>query len=132
MVMVNMDLKHEGQDVKIGTTTYVMPDLSYGAYEDHDAFAKIINIGVALDKHKANPLGQPVPKIIFSDIRELIFMALQRNYPDLTMEELKEELGLGSALLAISLLINREMEINELLAAEIEKNVSKQPPKAKK
>ena len=125
-------MKYEGQEVVIGGKTYILPDLGYGAYEDHDAFAKIINIGLALEKQKADVLNNPIPKEVFADIRELIYLALKRNYPYLTMEELKDALGLGSALLAVTKLIQREMEVNERLAAELEKNVGKQPAPAKK
>jgi hypothetical protein len=125
-------VKNEGQEVTIGGKTYILPDLGYGAYEDHDAFAKIINIGLALEKQQSDPLNNPIPKAVFTDIRELIHLALKRNYPDLTLEELKEALGLGSALMAVTKLIQREMEVNELLAAELEKNARKQPTTAKK
>lgn len=120
--------KLEGQEIKLGGKTYIMPDLPYGAYEDMDAMVKLVSIARSLDAMNGNPLLHPLAGNTLKESRELVTVSLQENYPELKEEDLKKGLHPYEIVTAISLLLNREFEIQKLV--EIDRKNAEPQPKA--
>lgn len=125
-------LKYKGQDVQFAGETFVMPDLPYIAYEEYDAFEKITNIVTAMAKMESGLMSNPLKKEVFADARLLVFLAIKRNYPDLSEEVFLDMINPGSILIALRKLIDRELEIQGMIKQVAEKNEKKQETPAKK
>lgn len=71
-----------GTNVKIGTKTYLIPPLNFAALRKHKAFI------VRLSKGVSDPslMGDDDFEVMF----DLVYMAIKRNYPDLTEADLAE------------------------------------------
>lgn len=118
--------KYTGQEVEFGDKKYIMPDLPYAAYEEFDAFEKMTKITVAMVSMEASPLVNPIKKEVFADGRSLLFLAMHRNYPELTEADFKDQINAGTALIALHKLIDREFEIQGIIKQVVEKNVETQ------
>jgi hypothetical protein len=125
-------LKYTGQEVVFGEVTYTMPDLPYAAYEDYDAFEKIANIVRAMAEMEAAPLLRPLRKEVFADARFLLYLAISRNYPELTEDDFREQINPGNVLVALRKLIGRELEIQGIVKDVTEKNAEVQTEQAEK
>lgn len=75
-----------GQDVNLGGTVYTVPPLALGALRR------------LLPKIQALSLGEDLMPDLSQvvDLLEICLAALQRNYPDMTLEELGDIVDLGN------------------------------------
>ena len=77
----------DGKPIKIGEKEYVVPALS---------FAQVRKSRNLLDKIGKIPEEQELTEEHLDMMREITHMGLQRNYPDITKEELEEILDLDN------------------------------------
>ncbi|MDF2563678.1 MAG: hypothetical protein K0Q53_73 [Massilibacillus sp.] len=125
-------LKYKGQEVEFGDKKYVMPDLPYVAYEEFDAFEKIAKTVMSVAEMESAPFLKPLKKEVFANIRELLYLAIRRNYPELTEEEFKDQINPGNGLAAFKKLVDREIEIQGIIKQVTEKNEETQTEQADK
>ena len=114
----------KGKEITIGGDVYVLPALPYVAYEDYDAIGKI---GALLKFAQSLGTGT-FPEdsgTMFKNMRELLTLALKRNYPDIEDEFVKENISFQEMMNAFATLQKNEMEIQEVKAKIDEKNVEK-------
>ena len=118
-------MKLEGIEIKLAGKKYIMPELPYTAYEDHDAMIKIVDIARSLDAMHGNPLLHPFTGKTLKDSRELILLALNSNYDYLNEEEILKKLKVVDIVTAISILISKELEVQQMVEID-RKNVEPQ------
>lgn len=72
--------QYEGQPFKVGPRTYIIPALSFGAAKRMRADIRKIGAG-ELPPEEAQDL-----------VAKVVFAALVRNYPNLTLEQVEDEI----------------------------------------
>lgn len=88
-------VKFRGVPVTLQNMKVIMPPLNFAAFVDHDALVKIDRIkDVMLNSHENNSCN--ISKECLNDLIELITLAIQRNYPDISQEEIKAGLDFGN------------------------------------
>jgi len=121
-----MSVEFEGTEVKFREKTYIMPDLPYTAYEDHEAMIKLVDILRSLDAMQGNPILHPFSGKTLKDARILVMLAIKRNYPDLKDEDFIKDLRVVDLFVAVGVLANREVSVQEMVKVDKEKNVEPQ------
>ena len=79
-------VKYPGVPVKLGWKTYLMPPLGMKAVCDHDALKKITALQEQAKKGKEGGLEAFSSQMV-NNLIDLVHMALLRNYPDITRDE---------------------------------------------
>lgn len=82
----------KGVDIELNGTTYVLPPLPIKAYSKFDALKKINAIQEDLMKLNDDGNISAISQQTICDLVSLVGMALRRNYPDLTDEEVEDGL----------------------------------------
>jgi len=80
-------VKYPGIPVKLGWKTYLMPPLGMKAVCDHNALKKISALQEQAKKGSQGGLEAFSPEML-NNLIDLLHMALLRNYPDITREEI--------------------------------------------
>ena len=76
-----------GTVVTIGNTKYILPPLNINGLERH---ARLLKAGMS------GELTSEVAVEKFGELAEMIHSALRRNYPDVTLEQLKEDVDVAN------------------------------------
>lgn len=118
--------KFKGVDIYLAGEKFILPALSPYAYAKADAGAKIKVIQQGIEQlQQTQDFGGLSPEV-FMNLVELTWLALKRNYPDITMDEVGE--GLSDGMTAVGLLqylISQDEEVQQKIKdrVELEKNV---------
>lgn len=118
--------KFKGVDIYLAGEKFILPALSPYAYAKADAGAKIKVIQKGIEQlQQTQDFGGLSPEV-FMNLVELTWLALKRNYPDITMDEVGE--GLSDGMTAVGLLqylISQDEEVQQKIKdrVELEKNV---------
>ena len=107
----------QGVEIQLNGTTYVLPPLPIKAYSKFGALKKINAIQSDLIKmNKDGNIGD-ISQQTICDLVALIGMALRRNYPDLTDDEVEDGLddivtlfGLFNFIISQNNSVKRDME----------------------
>lgn len=123
-------LKFKGVPVEINGKTYTMPPLSPYAYAKADALEKIKVIETEVKAaEKSSSFGELTPNTFLSLI-ELVHLALKRNYPEITEEEIGEGVADGTTLINLfQSLISQDAKARKAMETELAKNGGKQQAK---
>lgn len=102
----NVKVRFPGTKVNIAGTEYIVPPLGMAAYSKHNAFEKLqkIHDSITSDEKGINFGG--FTKDVIQDILELIYLAIRRNYPQTTVEELEDVLDFATCMEMIPILID--------------------------
>lgn len=77
-----------GTNIKIGGKNYLVPPMNFAALKKHKPFIMRTMKGVA----DASQMGDEDFEVMF----DLVYMAVKRNYPEITEEELSQHLDMGN------------------------------------
>lgn len=125
--------KFKGVEIEIAGEKYILPALSPYAYAKADAGAKIKVIQQGIEQlQKTQDFGGLSPEV-FMNLVELTWLALKRNYPDITQDEIGE--GLPDGMAAVGMLqhlISQDEDVQQKIKdrVELEKNVLRRSTKA--
>lgn len=121
----------EGKTVTINKEEYILPTLGGKAYRVGNAFEKIGKIEAAIGRmEELGKLTLTSEEIGY--MYDLVLYALQRNYPDLTVDFVEDSMGLDDVMDLFPFLVSQDEEKKkkglEMVAA---KNAQKQTTKKK-
>ena len=119
-------MKFRGVEIDIAGEIYILPPLSPFAYAKANAGAKIkvIQDGIK-EMQGAQDFGGLNPEV-FMNLVELTWLALRRNYPDITEDEIGE--GLSDGMVALGLLqylISQDAEVQAKIKERVESEMAK-------
>jgi hypothetical protein len=125
-----------GVKIKLNNVEYILPTLSLGACANFSAFVKLQSLIKKLkglqNLEKADPLEMfaalDLTEEDFKNIAELLYLSLSRNYQDITLEFVENNINPLTAFNMIPYLINETTTIEEK-QDELRKNVRRQPQK---
>ncbi len=119
-------VKYKGYELDLAGKKYILPPLGIGAYKDHGAAEKIQRIQDAKGKE-----GFQFSDIVgfLDDIVELTHLALLRNYPEITKDEIEEDISdIVTALSLVQYLISQNETVKKQMI-DYAKNIQPQPAK---
>ena len=127
--------KHRGITIKLEDKEYILPSLPLAAYEEENALEKmgeLLQWFLSTQERLKDTKNNDSVTNIFANssgnikkIRELIFIAFHRNYPEITEDEFKDMLGLKELKEIGTAFINNEFGIMGAANKINEKNVGK-------
>lgn len=125
-----------GVKIKLNGKEYILPTLSLGACANFSAFLKLQSLVKKLKNLQNSENKDPIEMFAtldlieedFKNISELLYLALSRNYQDITLEFVENNLNPITAFNMIPYLIT-ETETIEEKQDELRKNVRKQSQK---
>lgn len=118
--------KFKGIEIELAGKKFSLPPLSPYAYAKDDAGAKIKVIQQGIEQlQQTQDFGGLSPEV-FMNLVELTWLALKRNYPEITMDEVGE--GISDGMTAVGLLqylISQDENVQQQIKdrMELEKNV---------
>jgi hypothetical protein len=123
-------VKFKGHEIELAGVKYQCPPLSPYAYAKYGASKKIQTIREEIDKmQKGNQNFAELSEESFTNIIELTTLALKRNYPDITEDDVGEGFYDGFAIFGVlQFLISQDEKVQEEMQKQI-KNVQKQSGK---
>lgn len=125
--------KFKGQEIELAGVKYQCPPLSPYAYAKYGASKKIQKIRDEIEKmQKGNQNFAELSEESFVNIIELTTLALKRNYPDITEDDVGEGFYDGFAIFGVlQYLISQDEKVQEQMREQI-KNAQKQSMKTAK
>ena len=121
----------EGTEIKMGAKIYVLPTLGGKAYRVGKAFEKLKKVEeVMSEQQKTQTIHMDSETI--GIMYELVHMALQRNYSEITVDEVEDGLDLDGVMKCFPLLVSQDSEKIKQGLAELAKNAQKQSTKKEK
>lgn len=84
-------VKFAGQVVELQNMKVIMPPLNFVAFRRKGAAKKLDQIIQSTQNISADG-GFDIPDEVFDNVVELTHMAISRNYPDITLDEIEEGL----------------------------------------
>lgn len=132
LMSISLTVEFSGKEIELNGKKYILPTLGLGAYSDHDAFKKIQAVMKVFKpffqggQNNQDSILQflfenEIPSEVFGYVGELIFMALQRNYPDLKYEDVRDKIDLIQSFTFIPYVITQDGKGKAL------KNAGRQP-----
>jgi hypothetical protein len=122
-------LKFKGREIELAGVKYQCPPLSPYAYAKYGASKKIQKIREEIEKMQGSQNFAELSEESFTNIIELTTLALKRNYPDITEDDVGEGFYDGFAIFGVlQYLISQDEKVQEQMKEQI-KNVQKQSMK---
>lgn len=123
-------IKFKGREIELAGQKYQCPPLSPYAYAKYGASKKIQSIREEIEKmQKGNQNFGELSEESFVNIIELTTLALKRNYPDITEDDVGEGFYDGFAIIGVlQYLISQDEKVQEQMKEQI-KNAQRQSAK---
>lgn len=122
-------VKFKGAEIELAGKKYILPPLSPFAFAKHGASKKIQKLREEVEKMQETGNFDALSEESFMNIIELTTLALKRNYPDITEEEVGEGFYEGMAIIGmLQYLISQDDKIQAQIQEQI-KNAQKQSVK---
>lgn len=125
------NIKFKGVEIDFAGKKYILPPLGVGAYRNHDAAEKIQRIQDVADELQNGANFGSINGEVLGNVIELTHLALLRNYPDITQDEIEDGISdIITALFLIQYLISQDVQVQKQMMEYAGKNVL--PPTVKK
>jgi hypothetical protein len=116
--MSENSLKYTGTEIQLRSTSFVLPPYSFKTLRTEGVFKKLSKVQKFFSTFSFTDCDNEEYENLFNEslclVEELVYLALKQNYPDVTREQVENELSLDAISDILPILISQSKRFNDV------------------